>query len=115
MVSDERKDIPSVEPETVKYTEVETTPEIGPEVKDWLTQLEQGEEIKLPQPVTDDQGQILVSNVAPQQVTITLPLTEAEMRRALHLKLVYAARWLGEQMNRLSQIMGGRLVYKFKS
>jgi hypothetical protein len=115
MVNDERKDVATIEPEKVSYTEIGITPEVAPEVKDWLTKLEQGEEIKLPQPVTDDQGQVLLNNAAPQQVTIVLPLTETEMIRTLHLKLIYAARWLGEQVKRLSQMIGGKFVYKFKN
>ena len=114
MISDERKDAPSAGSEKVTYTEAGVTPEVAPEVQDWLTRLEQGEEIKLPQPITDDQCQVVLANAAPQQTTIILPLTETEMTRALRLKLIYAARWLGEQVRRLSQIMSGKFVYKLK-
>jgi hypothetical protein len=31
------------------------------------------------------------------------------------LKLINAARWLGEQVKRLSQMIGGKFVYKFKN
>ena len=53
-----------------------------------------------------------MDNVTPQQVTITLPLTEEEMSRALHLKIIYSLRWLGEWMKRLLKIIGGKFIYK---
>jgi hypothetical protein len=86
--------------------------ELGPEVKDWLTKLETGEEIQLPQPVTDDSGQPLVSPPASQQVTVTLPLTEEEMKFALHQKVIDSIRWLAEWMKRVLKIAGGKFIYK---
>ena len=59
-----------------KFPIVERKAEVGPEVKDWLTKLETGEEIQLPQPVTDQAGQVLVAPTAPQQPKIVLPLDE---------------------------------------
>lgn len=99
-------------PEQAPVVEVSPPKEVGPEVKDWLTKLETGEDIQLPQMVIDDQGQPLVSPAAPQQVTVTLPLTDEEMNRALHLKIIYAARWLAEWMKRLIKIIGGKFTYK---
>jgi len=86
------------------------TPEVPPEVEH--VEAIAGAEISLPQPVTDDSGGVVMDNVTPQQVTITLPLTEEEMSRALHLKIIYSLRWLGEWMKRLLKIIGGKFIYK---
>lgn len=98
------------EKEKVPVVERPTTPEIPPEVKH--VEAVAGAEISLPQPVTDDSGQVVMDNVTPQQVTITLPLTEEEMSRALHLKIIYSLRWLAEWMKRLLKIVGGKFLYK---
>lgn len=95
-----------------KYPVVErpTMPEIPPEIEQ--VEARAGAEITLPQPVTDGQGQVIVSPAAPQQVIVTLPLTEEEMKRALHLKVVDSLRWLAEWMKRLLKIAGGKFLYK---
>lgn len=108
----ERKEAMVSAPEKTPLTEAAPPKETGPEVKDWLTKLETGEEIKLPQPVIDDSGQVMLDNVAPQQVTVTLPLTEEEMNRALHVKIIYSLRWLAEWTKRLIKIVGGKFLYK---
>jgi hypothetical protein len=41
--------------------------EIAPEVKDYITKVETAAEIKLPQPITDDNGQIVVDDIAPKR------------------------------------------------
>ena len=102
----EREKIPIVEPKPVK--------EVEPEVKDWLTKLETGEEIELPEPVTDDSGQALVSPVVPQQVDISLPLTEEEINRGLGLKIVDSFRWLAEWAKRLLKLAAGRFRYRLR-
>lgn len=89
------------------------TPEVPPEIEH--LEAIAGSEITLPQPVTDDStGQPILDNVAPQQVTVTLPLSEEEMNQALHLKIVYSLRWLAEWMRRLVKIVGGKFAYKLK-
>jgi len=108
----ERKE--AVVPVPEKAPPVEKTPgkEAAPKVKDWLTKLETGEEITLPQPVTDDAGQVMLDNIAPQQVTVILPLTEEEMSRALRVKIIYSLRWLAEWTKRLIKIVGGKFLYR---
>lgn len=108
----ERKEAIVSAPEKAPTVEKAPVKEAGPEVKDWLTKLETGEEIKLPQPVTDDAGQVMLDNAAPQQVTVTLPLTEEEMNQALHIKIIYSLRWLAEWARRLIKIVGGNFLYK---
>lgn len=94
--------------------EKETPKESGPEVKDYLTKLETGEEIQLPQPVTDDSGQPILSSAAPQQVTVTLPLTDDEMKLALHQKIISSIRWLAEWCLRLVKITRGKITYRLE-
>lgn len=88
------------------------TPEIPPEIEH--VEAIAGEEITLPQPVTDIGGGVILDNITSQQVTITLPLTEKEMNRALHLKIIYSLRWLAEWAKRLIKIVGGKFFYQFK-
>lgn len=98
------------EKEQLPVVERPTVPEIPPEVEH--VEAIAGAEITLPTPVTDDLGAVMMDNIAPQQVTITLPLTEEEISRALHLKIIYSLRWLGEWAKRLIKIVGGKFLYK---
>lgn len=98
------------EKEKFPVVERPITPEIPPEIEH--VEAIAGAEISLPQPVTDDTGAVVMDNVAPKQVTITLPLTEEEMSQALHLKIIYSLRWLAEWMKRLIKIVSGRFLYK---
>ena len=101
----EREKVPVVEPLT--------TPEIAPETQHMEAVV--GEEISLPQPVTDDTSQTVLDNVAPQQVVVKLPLTEEQMDQALHLKIIYSLRWLAEWAKRLLKIFGGKFIYRTAS
>lgn len=109
-----RKEVLISEKEKVPVIERKPPKEIEPEIKDWLTKLETGEEIQLPRPVVDDQGQVVVDTPAPQQVTVTLPLTEEEIRKGLGLKVVDSFLWLAEWAKRLLKIVGGKFIYKLK-
>jgi len=98
--------------EELSAVERPVIPEIPPEVEH--IEAVAGAEITLPQPITDSGGGVILDNAAPQQVTITLPLTEEEMQRALHLKIIYSLRWLAEWVRRLIKVIGGKFVYTFK-
>ena len=87
-------------------------PEVSPEVEGWLEKLEKGEEIRLPQPVTDDQGQVVLDDSTPQEPKIVLPLTKEEMERGLHKKVWESMRWLAEWCKRLIKKASGRVFYK---
>lgn len=100
------------EREKVPVVERPTTPEISAEVEG--VEAVPGAEIFLPQQITDDQGQVIVDTPAPQQVTITLPLTEEEISKKLPLKIVDSLLWLKEWTKRLLKIVGGKFVYKLK-
>jgi len=90
--------------------EILTKPDITPETQHMEAII--GEEITLPQPITDDTSQVIMDNTTPQQVTIKLPLTGQQMDQALHLKIIYSFRWLAEWMKRLLKIFGSKFVYK---
>jgi hypothetical protein len=100
------------EQEKVPVVERPTTPEISPEIG--KVQPVVGEEISLPQPITDETGQVIVDTPIPQQVAVSLPLTEEEMSRALHLKIIYSLRWLAEWCRRLIKMVGGKFLYTAK-
>lgn len=88
-----------------------TTPEIPPEIEH--AEAVAGAEIQLPQPVTDDTtGQVLVTSPAASQPKVTLPLTEEEIERGLHLKVINSFRWLAEWCQRLVKMFHGRVVYR---
>jgi len=90
--------------------EIKPTPDLTPETQHMEVVV--GEEITLPQPVTDDTSQVVMDNVAPQQVVVKLPLTGQQMDQALHLKIIYSFRWLAEWVKRLLKIFGGKFIYK---
>ena len=100
------------EKEKLPLEERLTTPEIPPEIEH--IEAIAGAEITLPKPITDSSGQPILDNATPQQVTITLPLTEEEMQQALHLKIIYSLRWLAEWVKRLTKIIRGNFLYRFK-
>jgi hypothetical protein len=112
--SAERRDAGYPENEKVVLEERAFPKEVEPGVKDWMTKLEAGEDISLPQAVTDDQGQVLADNAAPQQVVVTLPMSEEQIEKALKQKIVESVRWLGEWMRRVVRIVGGTFNYKTK-
>jgi len=100
------------EKEKLPLEERLTTPEVPPEIEH--IEAIAGAEITLPKPITDSSGQPILDNATPQQVTITLPLTEEEMQQALHLKIIYSLRWLAEWVKRLTKIIRGNFLYRFK-
>ena len=78
----------------VELREDEKVPE---DVENWMEKLEQGEEIKLPQPVTFD-DEVIVSDSGNHVAddALVLPLTEKEVEEGLHKKVYNSARWLAE-------------------
>lgn len=106
------KEAINTEQEVDLMAEKPVTPEISPEIEH--VEAVSGAEIYLPQPVTDDSGATVMDNAAPQQVTVTLPLTDDQMNQALHLKIIYSLRWLAEWARRLAKIVGGKFIYQFK-
>lgn len=108
----ERKEALRQEQEKPLVEERLPTPEIPPDIE--AVEAIAGAEITLPQPVTDDSGQPILDNIAPQQVTVSLPLSEEQILKALKIKLTYSVRWLAEWAKRLLKKVGGKFIYKLK-
>jgi hypothetical protein len=102
---------PAIEPEKMPLTEYQE-PEPEPEVKDWMKKLEEGETIQLPQPVTDDFGQVLVQAAGQAKPKIVLPLDETGVTQGLHTKVIDSVRWLAEWCVRVMKLATGRVFYK---
>ena len=105
------KESEGLEPqEGKKYPVVErqVIPEVPPEIE--KVEAVAGAEANLAQPVTDDAGRVIVSPSAPQQVNITWPLTDEEIEKALHLKVIYSIRWLAEWTARLLKKTRHKLI-----
>jgi len=107
--------LPRITPEKEKYPVVERAK--VPEIPEGIKKVEvvAGEEISLPQPVTDDTGAVILDDATPKNVTITLPLTEEEIQNALRLKVVESFRWLAEWTKRLLKKARGKFVYRLTS
>lgn len=97
-------------PEKHPIVERPTVPEVPPEIERF--EAIAGAEIQLPTPVTDDTGQVLVTSPAAAKPKIVLPLTEEEIERGLHTKIIYSLRWLAEWCTRLIKTLHGRVVYR---
>lgn len=108
----EKEGVRPSEEGTFPVVETQVIPEVPPDIE--KVEAVAGTEATLPKPVTDDAGQVLVSPAAPQQVNITLPLTEAELERALHLKVINSLRWLAEWTARMLKKTKSKFVYQLK-
>lgn len=66
------------------------------------------------EPVTDDTGQQVLTPTQGRQVSISLPLTEEEIKHGLHHKVFESIRWLAEWCVRMSKkalLLGIRIIY----
>lgn len=108
----EQKEVLSRIEKGERFPIVERKPEVGPEVKDWLTQLETGEEIQLPQPVSDKTGQVLVRPAALQQPQIVLPLDEPAYLAGFKKTVYDSFRWMVEWIKRIITMFPERTVFK---
>lgn len=108
----EQKEILTRLEKTEKHPVVERKAEIGAEVKDWLTELETGEEIQLPQPVIDKGGQVLIKPTAPQQPKIVLPLDEPTYQVGFKKSVHDSIRWLVEWFKRVLLLFPERATFK---
>lgn len=71
-------------------------PEPAKEVAEWVEKVPEKEEIKLPEPIYDQSGQVILENVAPQKPQITLPLDDQGVKSGLKQKVQDSLRWLAE-------------------
>lgn len=86
--------------------------EFSPEIK--KVESVTGEEtLVLEEPIIGEDGAVILDNPTPQQVVVTLPLSDDQINQALHLRVLYSLRWLAEWAKRLLKITGGKFTYKF--
>ena len=102
-----------IRPEYAPYRESREQGEFEPEVEGWLEKVEQGHEIKLPEPVTHD-GEVLVqdSGTAISDDMIFLPMTHTQVERGKRKSVSSGARWLAEWCMRLIKMFGNQVQYK---
>ena len=93
--------------------EIAISPEV-PEVEQSEYIKEINKEVRLKEPVRDGAGLIVMNNPSPKKVKIVLSLTEQEMNKALHLKVIYSIRWLAEVIKRLMKIASGTVEYHYR-
>jgi len=89
--------------------------EIPPEVKDWMQQIEEGEEISFPGPIKDDFGQILMEAARITKPKLTLPLDDKGLKSGLQHKIVDSIRWMAEWCLRLIKMIPDRVTYNQSS
>lgn len=71
-------------------------PEPAKEVAEWVEKVPEKEEIKLPEPIYDQSGQVILDNATPQKPQITLPLDDQGVKSGLKQKVQDSLRWLAE-------------------
>lgn len=81
------------------------------EVKEWVSEVKEAEEITLPQPIKDEYGQILMEAATPVKPRIVLPLSRPKTQQALHKKIIESIRWLAEWCLRLLKMFPKRVDY----
>ena len=98
--------------EKTPITEFTRQVDLEPEVEGWLEKLEK-EQTQLPQPVTDDKGQVVLDAAQKQAgFKLVLPLTKDEVEKGLHHKVVDSLRWLAEWCWRLIKMFGNKVAYR---
>lgn len=92
--------------------EVPTAPEVEkkPELAGYVEKV--GEE-ELEGPIIDDYtGQVLMAPAMQKAGTVTLPMTEEEVKEGLHHQIWESIRWLAEWCVRQIKVLHGRVRYK---
>ena len=97
------------EGDKIPIIQTEVEPELDKE-EPLIRKLEK--EIYLAKPVTDDYGQPLVSNPAPANPKITLPITQGQFAFGLTQRVTDSIRWLAEWCLRLMKILGPKTTFR---
>lgn len=100
---------------TVDETLVARETEVTKELSELDGYLEKIEKEPRREAVTDDQtGQVVLTPAPSQPTTVTLPLTEEQIKRGLHHKIFDSVRWLAEWCLRIAHkaaLLGIKIVY----
>lgn len=102
--------------EVTPITEYTRQVDLEPEVEGWLEKVEK-EDSQLQQPVTDDKtGQVILDDSQQQQpgFKVVLPMTQDEVNKGLHHKVLDSVRWLAEWCIRMVKMFGNKVAYRRK-
>jgi hypothetical protein len=105
---------PQKAPEMVPLVEMDKDRELEPEVEGWIEHLKQEGEIKLAEPIKDEQGNVVMAE-APAQVVndkIVVPMTQGNVKANLKKPVTDSARWLAEWITRLVKMFGDKVTFK---
>lgn len=93
---------------------IPTTPEkLKPELKGYVEKVET--EVEVGTGVTDDYTQTVLMGMTNQPPpVVTLPLTEEQVEKALHLQVWESIRWLATWCVRQIKMLHGRVKYKLQ-
>lgn len=100
--------------EVTPITEYTRQVDLEPEVEGWLEKVEK-EDSQLQQPVTDDKtGQVILDDSQQQQpgFKVVLPMTQDEVNKGLHHKVLDSVRWLAEWCIRMVKMFGNKVAYR---
>lgn len=82
-----------------------------PELQGYVEKVEHDTELQTP--VQDDYAQqVLLKSANPQNVVVTLPLTEEQVVMGLHEQVWSSLRWLAEWCVRQIKLLHGRVKYR---
>lgn len=98
--------------EMVKYQEIGAELEKDQELEKWVEEIPDPKTITLPKPVKDDYGEILVQASQIPKPKIILPISEDQMEKALHYKIIDSIRWLYEWAKRVILSQPNRVYYQ---
>lgn len=98
--------------EQVPVVEVREPGELPEEVEGWLERVEH-DDVEEPETVVH-KGKVLVSPISPKNVSLSLPLTEDEVKQGLSGKVISSIRWLAEWCLRIIKKYHGRVAYKLE-
>lgn len=99
-----------VPPEALVSNETEVKADLA-KLEGYIEQIEQ----QKGNAVTDDAGLPILTPAGDDQVIITLPLTEEQVKEGLHHKIIDAFRWLAEWcvvIVKKAHHVGIRVIYK---
>ncbi len=101
--------------EVTPITEFTRSVDLEPEVEGWLEKVEK-EDSQLQQPVTDDKtGQVILDDSQQQGgFKVVLPMSQDEVDKGLHHKVLDSVRWLAEWCIRMIKMFGNKVTYRRK-
>lgn len=109
----EKEGHPQIEKRIEEPGELERLEKDKQELEGYIGKVERAPTSK---PITDDQtGQVVLTPAGSQQVTVTLPLTEEEIKHGLHHKIIDAIYWLSVWCLRMAKkalVAGIRVIYR---